>query len=154
MYESSDISLKPIGQVRNEIKEKMRHGWDKIESTIIIDPKFTQSLDGLEGFSHINLLFWMHRADGEIPIKVHPQGREDLPLTGVFATRAPHRPNSIGLAVVRLLERRENVLKVVGLDAIDGSPVLDIKPYLPGDSVSMAEYPDWVAKLNAEHPAQ
>ena len=143
-----NISLKPIGQVRNEIKEPIRHGWDKIESTIIIDPDFTASLDGLEDFSHIIVLFWMHQVIGKAPVKVHPQRRDDLPLTGVFATRAPHRPNSIGLAVVKLLERNENVLKVAGLDAFDGSPVLDIKPYLPGDSITEAQYPDWVPKLH------
>jgi tRNA-Thr(GGU) m(6)t(6)A37 methyltransferase TsaA len=146
-----EIYLKPIGQVRNEIKEKVRPAWDKVESMIVVDPDFTASMDGLEDFSHIIVLFWMHQVIGEAPIRVHPRGRVDLPLTGVFATRAPHRPNSIGLAVVRLLERRENVLRVVGLDAIDGSPVLDIKPYLPSDSIPEAKQPDWVAKLYAEN---
>jgi len=145
-----DISLKPIGQVQNKIKEKMRHGWNQVESTIVIHPDLAASMDGLEDFSHLIVLFWMHQSTGDFPIKVHPQGREDLPLIGVFATRAPHRPNSIGLTVVKLLERKGNALKVIGLDAIDGTPVLDIKPYLPGDSIPEAKYPEWVAKLRKE----
>ena len=150
MDELSAIQLKPIGYVRNEIREKMRHGWDRVESTITINPDLAPLLDGLEGFSHIIVLFWMHRVEGSVPVKVHPQGREDMPLTGLFATRAPIRPNSIGLTVVRLLNRKENMLRVIGLDAIDGTPVLDIKPYLPGDSIPEARYPEWVARLSTE----
>ena len=73
--------------------------------------------------------------------------RPDLPLVGLFSTRSPVRPNPLGLAVVRLVERRGNVLKVIGLDAIDGTPVLDIKGYLPGDAVAGARYPEWVGRL-------
>jgi len=77
--------------------------------------------------------------------KYTPQGRPELPLTGLFATRAPHRPNPVGKATVRLLVRRCNRLRVQGLDAIDGTPVIDIKPYIPGyDSVADAEVPSWV----------
>lgn len=144
----SEIILKPVGQVRNDIKEKMRHGWGEVESVITIDPHLNASLDGIEDFSHIIVLFWMHQTTGNVPVKVHPQGREDLPLIGVFATRAPHRPNSIGITVVKLLERKGNSLKVVGLDAIDGSPVLDIKPYLPKDCITETQQADWVSKLN------
>jgi tRNA-Thr(GGU) m(6)t(6)A37 methyltransferase TsaA len=144
------ISLKPIGHVSNTIKEKGRHEWDRMESTITIDPEFTESMDGLEDFSHLIVLLWMHQCRGDIPAKVRPQGREDMPLVGVFASRSPHRPNNIGLTVVKFLERRGNVLRVIGLDAIDGTPVLDIKPYLPRDSIHQAQYPDWVAKLHKE----
>ncbi|MBT4513055.1 MAG: tRNA (N6-threonylcarbamoyladenosine(37)-N6)-methyltransferase TrmO [Chloroflexi bacterium] len=148
MNDPAGISFKPIGQVSNSIKEKMRHGWSQVESVLIIDPELTDLMDGLEDFSHIFVLFWMHQSTGKFPVKVHPQGREDLPLTGLFATRAPHRPNSIGMTVVKLLESKRNQLRVVGLDAIDGTPVLDIKPYLPKDSISGALYPEWVAKLD------
>ncbi|MDD5094090.1 MAG: tRNA (N6-threonylcarbamoyladenosine(37)-N6)-methyltransferase TrmO [Dehalococcoidia bacterium] len=148
-----NISLKPIGEVSNDIKEKMRHGWGQIQSTLIIRPDLAASLDGLEDFSHLIVLFWMHQATGDAPIKLHPQGREDMPLVGVFASRSPHRPNSIGMTIVRLLERKENTLRVIGLDAIDKTPVLDIKPYLPGDSVPEAQFPEWVAKLHRNEPA-
>ncbi len=126
----------------------MRHGWSQVESVLIIDSELTDLMDGLEDFSHIIVLFWMHQSSGEFPIKVHPQGRDDMPLTGVFATRAPHRPNSIGMTVVKLIDREGNRLRVKELDAIDGTPVLDIKPYLPKDSIPDAHYPEWVAKLD------
>ena len=148
MESQSEIPLRPIGQVRNQIKEKMRHGWSQVESVITIDPGLTESLDGLEDFSHIIVLFWMHESAGQFPSKVHPQGRSDIPLTGTFATRSPHRPNSIGMSVVNLLEREGNVLKVSGLDAINGTPIIDIKPYLPKDAVPEAQYPEWVSKLD------
>ncbi len=148
MNDPAGISFKPIGQVSNSIKEKMRHGWSQVESVLIIDSELTDLMDGLADFSHIIVFFWMHQSSGEFPIKVHPQGRDDLPLTGVFATRAPHRPNSIGMTVVKLLDREGNNLRVKGLDAIDGTPLLDIKPYLPKDSIPDAYYPEWVAKLD------
>ncbi len=143
-----EILLKPIGVVSNDIREKMRHGWSRVESTITIEHELSSSLDGLEDFSHITVLFWMHQTKGQTPQKVHPQGREDLPLVGVLATRAPNRPNSIGITVAELIERNGNVLKVRGLDAIDGTPVLDIKPYLPKDFIPDTRYPDWVEKLD------
>ena len=143
-----EIFLKPIGQVSNDIKEKMRHGWAQVESNITIEPDLTALLDGLEDFSHITVLFWMHQSTGKTPRKVHPQGREEFPLVGIFATRAPHRPNSIGVTVAELIERNSNILKVRGLDAIDGTPVLDIKPYLPKDFIPNTKHPDWVEKLD------
>jgi len=83
----------------------------------------------------------------QLPTKVHPRGNKKLPLVGLFATRSPNRPNSIGKATVRLIKREGNVLKVRGLDAIDGTPVIDIKPYLPRyDSVARAKVPWWVSK--------
>ena len=143
-----EIVLTPIGRVKNAVKERMKHGWSAVESKIIIDPELAESLDGLEEFSHIIVLFWMHRVSGQSPTKVHPQGRSDLPLTGLFATRSPHRPNSIGLSVVRLLGRDANELKVLGLDAIDNTPILDIKPYLSKDDIPGAQYAEWVSKLD------
>jgi tRNA-Thr(GGU) m(6)t(6)A37 methyltransferase TsaA len=78
---------------------------------------------------------------------VHPKRNPDLPLVGVFATRSPARPNPIGIATVKLLECRDNVLKVIGLDAIDGTPVLDIKPHIPGsDSPTSVSTPGWLTK--------
>ncbi|MDY6910872.1 MAG: tRNA (N6-threonylcarbamoyladenosine(37)-N6)-methyltransferase TrmO [Chloroflexota bacterium] len=145
-----EVSLRPIGRVSNAVKEMTRHGWGKVESVIDVAPELVDCLDGLSDFSHIVVLFWMHGVTGKTPVKVHPQGRDDLPLVGLFSTRAPHRPNSIGMTIVKLLECRGNQLLVVGLDAFDGSPVLDIKPYLPGDSILEAQYPDWVSKLHHE----
>ena len=144
----NEMTLRPVGTVSNEIGGKMRHGWGRVESIITIQPELLPLLEGLEDFSHIMVLFWMHQIAGEAPRKVHPQGREDLPLVGLFATRAPHRPNSIGLTVVELVEINGNALKVRGLDAIDGTPVLDIKPYLPKDYIPNTKHPEWVDRLD------
>lgn len=144
--EQSGMTLKAIGFVRNEMKQPVREGCEEIISDIVIDDSLAESLDGLEEYSHIIVLYWLHRADttGRVAAKVHPMGRSDLPLVGLFATRSPHRPNPLGKATVRLLERQGNVLKVKGLDAMDGTPVLDIKPYLPGyDSKDDAKVAPW-----------
>jgi tRNA-Thr(GGU) m(6)t(6)A37 methyltransferase TsaA len=143
-HNSSQFSIEPIGWVHNEVKEPLRRGWEGMVSEIVLKAELAQAIEGLEGFSHIIVLFWMHRIPKGMspPAKVHPQGRADLPLVGLFATRAPYRPNPIGLSVVRLLERKGNVLRVEGLDAIDGTPVLDIKPYfLP--SLAQVRVPQW-----------
>jgi len=145
-----DISLKVIGIVRNGIKQRPESGWEKIVSEIVVDSRLTEALDGLEEFSHIIVIYWMHRVPAldKVPTKIHPRGRQDLPLVGLFATRAPYRPNPVGETTVRLLERRDNILKVEGLDAIDGTPVIDIKPCIPGlDAVTEAKVPSWVTKL-------
>jgi len=146
------IVLKPIGQVHNRFNARPIDDWDEARSEIVVDDEFTEHLEGLEEFSHIVVLFWMHRCPpGEPPpAKVHPRGRGDLPLVGLFASRAPHRPNSIGMTVARLEERRGNVLRVVGLDAVDGTPVIDIKPYMPlRESSGSVRLPAWVAKLRS-----
>jgi len=144
------ISLKPIGIVRNEVQGPMRGGWEDVTSEIVVEEELRESLEGLEEFSHILVVYWMHRVPqgARPPGKVHPQGRADLPLVGLFATRAPFRPNSLGVCVARLLARNGNVLRVMSLDAIDGTPVIDIKPYMPPlDSPSDVRVPDWVTKL-------
>ena len=145
--ELSGMSLKAIGIVRNEIKQPLRHGWREIVSDIVLNSNLTEALDGLDEFSHLIVLYWMHQlpAGKQLSLKVHPMGKPELPLVGRFATRSPNRPNPLGQATVRLLERRGNILKVKGLDAIDGTPVIDIKPYIPGyDSATDAKVPPWV----------
>jgi tRNA-Thr(GGU) m(6)t(6)A37 methyltransferase TsaA len=121
-------------------------------SEIVIDAGLDGILDGIEDFSHIMVLYWAHRAPagGRQIRKVHPMGNKDFPLVGVFATHSPVRPNSILVTVVRLIERRGNVLKVSGLDALDGSPVLDIKPYQPYREPPDIRVPDWMKKIHDE----
>jgi tRNA-Thr(GGU) m(6)t(6)A37 methyltransferase TsaA len=141
------MTLKPIGVVKNEVKQPIRHGWGEIVSEIVVDSHLTEALDSLDEFSHLIVLYWMHQlpAGRQLPLKVHPMGKSELPLVGRFATRSPSRPNPVGQATVRLLERKANILKVKGLDAIDGTPVIDIKPYLPGyDSAEDARVPSWM----------
>jgi tRNA (adenine37-N6)-methyltransferase len=144
-----EINLTPIGFVRNAVTEPKGEDWQTITSEIIVNEDFKDALSGIDEFSHIIVIFWMHRtssAERSI-MKVHPKRNQNLPLVGVFATRSPARPNPIGIATVKLLECRENVLKVIGLDAIDGTPVLDIKPHIPGaDSPAAAKIPGWLTK--------
>ena len=139
------MTLKAIGIVRSQAKETPaeRDWWAELISELVIDESLTEALDGLEEYSHIIVIYWMHKiASQEVPLKVHPKGRKELPVRGLFASRAPHRPNRIGKATVKLLKRRGNILNVKGLDALDGTPVLDIKPYIPGyDSVDDARVP-------------
>lgn len=143
------LVLEPIGWVRNTISDSQEVIWEEIESQVVIEDKFSEALEGLEEFSHITILFWLHRKREEPPpLKIRPEMREDMPLVGLFATRAPVRPNPIGLTVVELLERQGNTLRVRGLDAYDGTPVLDIKPYLPrGDRVEKVRVAPWVRRL-------
>jgi len=125
------VVIKPIGVVHNSVKERRMEGWEGLESTIVVQDRWADALDGLEAFSHIFVVYWMHLVSEErreTTTHVHPRGDPRNPLQGVFATRSPVRPNPIGLRVVALLERRGNVLRVRGLDAINGTPVLDLKP--------------------------
>jgi len=140
------MTLKPIGIVRSEITQPTKQDCEKVVSDIIVNDDLTEALDGLEGFSHIVVLYWMRRAiSGEVPLKVHPRGDKTRPLSGLFATRTPDRPNRIGMTTVRLLERRGNILRIEGLDAIGGTPVIDIKSYIPGyDSVASTKVPLWI----------
>lgn len=143
---ANELTLKAIGIVKNGIKQRPEQGWEKIVSNIVVNSSLTEALDGLEEFSHIVVLFWMHQAAaGELPMKVQPKGEGELPLVGLFASRSPHRPNPVGVTTVRLLERQGNILKVEGLDAFDGTSVIDIKPYISGfDSVANVKVPQWV----------
>lgn len=146
----SPVAVRPIGIVRNKVKEPTPFGWEEVESEILIREELAPALEGIEGFSHITVLFWMHLLPEEKRslTKIHPRDREDLPLMGVLATRTQCRPNPVGSTTVRLLGRKGNRLMVLGLDAVDGSPVLDLKPYLPPyDSMPEVRMPDWVKRL-------
>ena len=143
------MSLEPIAMVKNDVKEMGRRDWDKVVSQLIFRPDLEDALEGLKEFSHLIVLFGFHLSpSGESAAhKTHPQMRPDLPLVGVFATRSPVRPNPLGMAVVELRGQIKNVLMVTGLDASDGTPIVDIKPYLPGDSIAKIRVPDWIHKL-------
>jgi tRNA-Thr(GGU) m(6)t(6)A37 methyltransferase TsaA len=144
------IILKPIGFVRtqsvgDEVKNRTR------TSQIVIDSEFSEAIEGIDDFSHVFVLFWLNQVSGQPKIlKVHPRGREDLPLLGVFATRTKLRPNPIGLTLVELLEVKGNMLVVRGLDAFDETPVLDLKPFDFWDMAEDARVPEWWIKLNRE----
>ena len=145
-----EIIVKPIGFVRteafgDEVKDKSRI------AQIIIYDEFAEALEGIEEFSHLFVLFWLDKVSHEdVRLKVHPRGREDLPLLGVFATRTMYRPNPIGLTLIELVKVEGNVLTVRGLDAFDGTPVLDIKPFDRWDTAKDFRVPRWWTKLENE----
>lgn len=145
------IILKPIGFVRteavgDEVKDKTRI------SQIVLHSELAETLDDIDGFSHLFVLFWLHKISDEQrkTLKVHPRGRRDLPLLGIFATRTMLRPNPVGLTLVELVKVEGNVLTVRGLDAFDGTPILDIKPFDSWDNAETAKVPAWWTKLQAE----
>jgi tRNA-Thr(GGU) m(6)t(6)A37 methyltransferase TsaA len=147
------IELKPIGVIRNTFQDRIPKGWEAVEARIVISEEWAAALDGVEEFSHLIVLFWLDRIPRDsLLLRLHPQGCFDLPIVGLFATRTPSRPNPIGMQVVELLQRSGNVLTVRHLDALNDSPVLDIKPYLPrGDCVRGAVTPEWVRQLAKRH---
>jgi len=128
------LKLKPIGVVR--------------QGKIVIDPKWAKGLTGLEGFSHIIVLFLMHKAH-KPDMLIHPKSRLKLPDIGFLATRTAHRPNPIGLTVLKLMKRKGNVLWVKSLDVWEGTPVLDLKPYTLREDVQGFKVPKWVKKLDS-----
>jgi tRNA-Thr(GGU) m(6)t(6)A37 methyltransferase TsaA len=144
------FKLKPIGSVKSSIIKPVDENWGSVVSEIHLDPALAPGLQGLDQFSHILVLFFMDQATFEPSRDLvrRPKGRADMPESGIFAQRAKHRPNPIGVTAVELLEIRGKVLKVKGLDAIDGSPVLDIKPYFPDfDRVDQPRVPEWVRRV-------
>ncbi|UCH38318.1 MAG: tRNA (N6-threonylcarbamoyladenosine(37)-N6)-methyltransferase TrmO [Candidatus Bathyarchaeota archaeon] len=145
------FGLTPIGYVnrRSDIEDIKNRD---LISEIIISPDLVEALDGIEEFSHLYIIFWMHKISNteKKMLKVHPRGRSDMPLRGVFATRTPRRPNSIGLTLVQLLNVNKNVLTIRGLDAFHGTPVLDIKPFDSWDLTEDYKVPKWLVKLEEE----
>lgn len=147
----SGIKLEPVGFVHTDaVGDEVRN--KNVISRIIFLEEYIEALEGVKEFSHLFVLFWLHAisSEGRKMMKVHPRGRADLPLLGIFATRTPHRPNPIGLTRVKLLEIEANVLKVQGLDAYDGTPVLDIKPFDSWDTTEDFKVPKWWKKLEKE----
>ncbi|AKF94539.1 hypothetical protein EX87_13495 [Brevibacillus laterosporus] len=136
------FSVQEIGEVQSPVLEGKDENWGEVISEILIYPPFQEGLLGLENFSYVIILFYMHKSSFQM--KEHlirrPQDREDMPLTGIFAQRAKHRPTPIGSTAVRIL------------DAIHETPVLDIKPYFPAfDHVSDIQVPDWVDYLMKQY---
>jgi tRNA-Thr(GGU) m(6)t(6)A37 methyltransferase TsaA len=167
------MTLRPVGFIKNRIEEpflvagdeglEMRGKFDatmdhvremrQAISEIVIDERLVDILDGIEEYSHLVVLYWAHKVpeQGRSLVKVHPMGRSEIPEVGIFSTCSPARPNPVLTTVVRLCGRRETVLEVAGLDAVDGSPVVDIKPYVkdsyPQEGVRI---PDWMERLQKE----
>ncbi|MHB8093148.1 MAG: tRNA (N6-threonylcarbamoyladenosine(37)-N6)-methyltransferase TrmO [Syntrophales bacterium] len=173
-----ELILRPVGVVRSALKAPLKRGVDdtaklqeqgeeirkqmrQIEalvSELAIDPGLEGLLDGIEEFSHIVVLYWPHLLAEEkrTLVHVHPMGLKEFPETGIFATRSPARPNPVLVSTAELLERDGNVLRVKGLEAVDGSPIIDIKPYAGiYPEIKEPRFPEWlrfVFKLRACPP--
>lgn len=136
------FKFEAIGVVHSPFKRKediqpekyaYARGFDSVQGELEIFAQYADGLKDIEGFSHLILIFVLHQSEGYV---LHTKPLLDDKPRGVFSTRSPHRPNPIGLTIVRLIERRGNILKVNGLDMIEGTPILDIKPYTPRDQKS------------------
>src|SRR5260221_3691757 len=127
------ITLEPIGKVKNSRKDITDDYWGNLISEIILSEKYSEeSLEGLEEFSHAEIIFYCDKVQKE-NIKArshHPRNNSVWPKVGIFAQRGKNRPNMIGLTVAKIISQKGKSLFVTGLDAIDGTPVLDIKPVI------------------------
>lgn len=151
----TDFLLEPIGVVRSTRSEAIDDDWDKETASIILDSRFTpEAFAGLDAFSHVEIIYLFDQVpDAKIETGARrPRGRQDWPLVGIFAQRGKNRPNRIGLTICQILSVDGASLSVRGLDAIDGTPVLDIKPvmseFLPRGQI---REPEWVVELMSEY---
>jgi len=133
MSNSSDYHLQPIGFIQSTIasrEQAPKQGYeDAPDAWVIIEAHATPALEGLTEGDDVILITWFHKSKRDV-LRVHPRGDLNNPVMGVFATRSPDRPNPLGLHRVKVLEIKDNKLKVGPLEAIDGTPVVDIKPVL------------------------
>ena len=148
-----NFTVKSIGVVRSPAKEPVDQ-WGDVVSEVVLGKEYAEGLDGIDGFSHAVIVLFMHKAGRKVVMRAHPRGNVEVPLTGIFALRTPRRPNPIGITTVEIIRRDENRLVVRGLDAVDGTPVLDVKPYIPqldeGDSQGGGldvQVPEWVRRV-------
>jgi tRNA-Thr(GGU) m(6)t(6)A37 methyltransferase TsaA len=153
----SSIQLEPIGFVRHGTPDEVvKEQWAELVARIEILEHYAEGLVQIDGFSHLILLYWMHRLSegARQRLVVRPRGMlrhglslEELPTIGVFACDSPARPNPIGLTIVELISREGSTLTVRGVDAYDGSPVLDVKPYSLDRLVPDAKDAPWHEEL-------
>lgn len=139
--------IKRIGVIHTSLVEKkdapIQSSRSDLPGTVEVFPQYLEGLDGVEEFSHIYLLYGFHRSEPEVTLKVRPF--LDDQMHGIFSTRCPCRPNLLGLSVVRLVKREGNLLLIKGADMLDGTPLWDIKPYVPEFDVFSVEKTGWYA---------
>lgn len=149
----AEIMIHPIGAVHNQIQEKKDAAWGEDISVITLFDEFRGGLTGLSSFSHAIIVCFLDKAR-YIPKKHllrRPRNRADMPMLGIFSQRTKDHPNQIGITAVEILSVSENTITVKGLDAINGTPVLDIKPYFPVFDRRDAHTPDWVDLLMEDY---
>lgn len=144
------IEFNSIGTVRNSIENNKDTSWGSDTSEIIIEEQYEQGLTGLAEFSHLIVVYYLDKASFNLEKHLirRPQNREDMPMVGILSQRAKDRPNPIGITSVEIQAVNKNIITVKGLDAIDNTPVIDIKPYYPMYDCKMnAVVPEWVKRL-------
>ena len=144
------IKLNPVGTVVSDAKNRSDENWGVVVSKIHLHPQYSGALEGLESFSHALVITYMHEAryDKEKHLQRRPRNMETMPLLGIFSQRGKNRPNPIGVTAVEIVSVEKDAITVRGLDMIDGTPVLDIKPYFPQfDRIDAPKIPDWVNSL-------
>jgi tRNA-Thr(GGU) m(6)t(6)A37 methyltransferase TsaA len=143
-----EITLKTIGVAKNHEQDHFG-GWNKVVTDLVMNEEYKEALEGLEDYSHLIVVYWMHEVT-TCDIRKVPQGKiGDVPEVGIFACRCPQRPNPIGITTVQIISIKDNIITVKGLDVIENTPILDIKPYTPQyDEIQKAKVPDWVSKLD------
>ena len=148
--ESYEIIMNTLGFVKNEMKEPgVRPNLKDIVSEVEVYDEFAEGLLKIDEYSHAVILYHYHidRHPDPKPMQQHAHANENFPVVGIFSLRGSDRPNRIGISMVKILEVGQNTLKVAGLDALDGSPVLDIKPYIPrADAIPEATVSEWQAE--------
>jgi tRNA-Thr(GGU) m(6)t(6)A37 methyltransferase TsaA len=150
----NEITLKPIGFVFSPVIERMDENWGEIKSKIILNSEFAGGLLGLEGFSHAIIVSYLHQAhyEKEKHLQRRPRNLETMPMVGIFSQRAKNRPNPIGITAVEIIKVGEDYLEVKGLDAVNETPVLDVKPYYPQyDKIDSPKVPEWVCQLMKDY---
>jgi tRNA (adenine37-N6)-methyltransferase len=139
-----------IGRVQSPVTETRDRDWGQVVSRIVLSPEYREGLRGLEAFSHLIVVTYLDRAsfDPARDLVRRPRGLASMPEVGIFAQRSKDRPNPLGLTAVKLLAVGPDWIEVLGLDAINGTPVLDLKPYYPQfDLAPDAQVPPWVHEL-------
>jgi len=142
-----------IGYVHSPVTEAVDMNWGRVVSEVVLKPEYAPGLLGLGEFSHALVLTHLHQAEWSPGkhLRRRPQDRHDMPLTGIFAQRARHRPNRIGATAVEIIEVTGSTLKVRALDAVDGTPVIDIKPYVPNYDRRDATIPQWMTDIMKDY---
>lgn len=145
----NDIIMQHVGYVKNNVHDKKDISWGEDTSTIFLMEEYNGGLKGLEDFSHAIIIYYLDKAqyDKDKHLQRRPQNRNDMPLVGIFSQRGKDRPNRIGMTAVQIENVSEDSIIVKGLDAIDGTLILDIKPYYPVYDKKDARVPEWVTRL-------
>ncbi len=144
------VRFTPIGVVSNQVNAPVDENWGSVISRLVIDTVYAEGIKGLSEFSHAIVVTFLDQARfarAKHLVK-RPRGLATMPEVGIFAQRAKDRPNPIGITAVEIVTVGDGFLEVKGLDAINGTPILDIKPYYPHyDLMNDAKVPEWVERL-------